>query len=41
MKAYSLYLRIKIVGSVRRGVSKSEIAHGFEVNRSTVKRYLK
>ena len=41
MKAYSLDLRIKIVESVRRGVSKSETAHRFGVNRSTVKRYLK
>jgi transposase len=42
MRAYSLDLRInKIVESVRRGVSKSETAHRFEVNHSTVKRYLK
>lgn len=30
-----------IVESVRRGVSKSETARRFGVNRSTVKRYLK
>jgi transposase len=41
MKPYSLDLRIKIVESVRRGVSKSETAHRFGVNRSTVKRYVK
>jgi transposase len=41
MKAYSLDLRIKMVESVRRGVSKSEAARRFGVNRSTVKRYLK
>jgi transposase len=39
MKAYSLDLRlIKIVKSVRKGVSKSETARSFGVNRSTVKR---
>lgn len=41
MKAYSMDLRAKIVESVRRGVSKSETAHRFGVNRSTVRRYLK
>ncbi len=41
MKAYSLDLRIKIVQSVRRGVSNSETACRFRVNRSTVGRYLK
>src|SRR5215208_3356254 len=41
MKAYSLDLRTKIVESVRRGVSKSDTARRFGVNRSTVKRYLK
>ena len=41
MKAYSLDLRTKIVESVRRGISKSETACRFGVNRSTVKRYLK
>jgi Helix-turn-helix domain len=34
-------LRIKIVECVRRGVSKSETARRFGVNRSTVGRYLK
>jgi transposase len=41
MKAYSVDLRIKIVESVRRGVSKSETACRFRVNRSTDGRYLK
>ena len=42
MKAYSIDLRTKIVHSVRRrGVSISETAHRFGVNRSTVGRYLK
>jgi transposase len=41
MKAYSLDLRSKIVESVRRGVSISETARRFGVNRSTVGRYLK
>jgi transposase len=41
MKAYSVDLRSKIVESVRRGVSKSETARRFGVNRSTVGRYLK
>jgi transposase len=41
MKAYSLDLRTKIVQSVRRGVSNSETARRFGVNRSTVGRYLK
>ena len=41
MKAYSIDLRTKIVESVRRGVSNSETAHRFGVNRSTVARYLK
>ena len=41
MKAYSIDLRTKIVNSVRRGVSKSETARRFGVNRSTVGRYLK
>lgn len=40
MKAYSLGLRIKIVESARRGISKSETARRFGVNRSTAKRYL-
>jgi transposase len=42
MRAYSLDLRKKIVQSVRRrGVSISETARRFGVNRSTVGRYLK
>jgi transposase len=41
MKAYSADLRTKIVESVRRGVTKSETARRFRVNRSTVRRYLK
>jgi transposase len=42
MKAYSIDLRTKIVDSVRRrGVSISETARRFGVNRSTVGRYLK
>ncbi len=42
MKAYSVDLRTKIVESVRRrGVSISETARGFGVDRSTVGRYLK
>ena len=41
MKAYSMDLRTKLVESVRRGVSKSETARRFGVNRSTVGRYLK
>jgi transposase len=41
MKAYSIDLRKKIVESVRIGVSKSETARRFDVNRSTVQRYIK
>jgi len=41
MKAYSIDLRKKIVESVSRGVSISETARRFGVNRSTVGRYLK
>jgi len=41
MKAYSLDLRKKIVESVRRGVSISETARRFGINRSTVGRNLK
>ena len=42
MKAYSLDLRTKLVQSVRRrGVSISETARWFGVNRSTVERYLR
>jgi transposase len=41
MKAYSLDLREKIVKSVKKGVSKSETARRFGVDRATVKRYCK
>ena len=42
MKAYSIDLHKKIVQSVRiRGVSTSETAHRFAVNRLTLGRYLK
>jgi transposase len=41
MKACSINLRTKIVESVKKGVSKSESARRFGVNRSTVNRYLK
>jgi transposase len=41
MKAYSIDLRKKIVESVRKGISKSETARRFDVNRSTVQRYIK
>jgi transposase len=41
MSAYSLDLREKIVGSVKKGVSKSETARRFGVDRATVKRYCK
>jgi len=41
MKAYSVDLRTKTVESVRRGISRSETARGFGIDRSTVKRYLK
>jgi transposase len=41
MKTYSIDLRTKIVESARRGISKSETARRFGVNRSTVNRYLK
>ena len=42
MKAYSIDLRTKIIESVRRrGVSISETARRFGVNRSTVGRYLR
>ncbi len=40
MKAYSLDLHIKIVESVRKGVSKSETARRFGANRSTVNPWL-
>ena len=41
MKAYSVDLRKKIIESVRRGISKSETARRFGVNRSTINRYIK
>jgi DNA-binding CsgD family transcriptional regulator len=41
MSAYSLYLRENIVGSVKKGVPKAEIARRFGVDRATVKRYCK
>ncbi len=41
MKAYSVDLRTKVVESVRRGISKSETARRFGIDRSTVKRYVK
>ena len=41
MKAYSVDLRIKVVEPVGRGISKSETARRFGIDRSTVNRYLK
>jgi transposase-like protein len=41
MKAYSVDLRTKVVESLRRGISKSETARRFGIDRSTVKRYVK
>jgi transposase len=41
MKAYSLDLREKIVESVKKGISKSQTAQRFGVDRATVKRYCK
>jgi transposase len=41
MSAYSLDLRGKIVESVKKGVSKSETARRFGIDRATVKRYCK
>src|SRR3954464_11223717 len=41
MRAYSVDLRKKIVESVKKGVSKSETARRFGVDRATVKRYCK
>jgi transposase len=41
MRAYSLDFREKIVKSVKKGVSKSETARRFGVDRATVKRYCK
>jgi transposase len=40
MRAYSIDLRERIVSSVQAGKSKSEVARLFDVNVSTVKRYL-
>ena len=39
MKPYSIDLRKMIAESVRKGVSKSETARRFGVDRSTVRRY--
>jgi transposase-like protein len=39
MKAYSMDLRKKIIESVKKGVSKSETARRFGVDRATLKRY--
>ena len=41
MEDYSIDLRKKIIESVRKGISKSETARRFDVNRSTVQRYIK
>jgi transposase len=41
MRAYSMDLREKIVESVKKGVSKSQTARRFGVDRATVKRYCK
>ena len=41
MNAYSEDLRNKIVGALRRGMTKSEAARTFSVSRSSVKRYAK
>jgi transposase len=41
MTAYSMDLRTKIVESVKKGVSKTETARRFGVDRATVKRYCK
>ncbi len=38
MKAYSIYLRTKIVEAVKKSVAKGETARRFGVNRSTVNR---
>ena len=40
MKAYSIDLRERIVRAVEAGKAKSEVARLFDVNVSTVKRYL-
>ena len=41
MSAYSLDLREKIVETVKKGVSKSETARRFGIDRATVKLYCK
>jgi transposase len=41
MNAYSEDLRKKIVGALRRGMTKTEAARTFGVSRSSVKRYAK
>ncbi len=41
MKAYSLYLRDKIVAAVRRGMPKAQAARTFGVGAASVKRYVK
>ncbi len=41
MNAYSEDLRNKIIGVLRRGMTKSEAARTFSVSRSSVKRYAK
>lgn len=42
MRAYSVDLRRKIVDAVRcYGLTKTEVAHTFNVSRSSVKRYVK
>ena len=41
MRAYSVNLRMKIVGAVQRGRLKTEVARIFGVRISSVKRYMK
>lgn len=41
MTAYSSDLRTKVVGSVRRGISKSETDRRFRISRCTAHHYLK
>jgi transposase len=41
MSAYSLDLTEKILQSVKKGLSKSETARRFSVDRATLKRYCK
>jgi transposase len=41
MSAYSLDIREKIVETVKKGVSKTETARRFGVDRATGKRYCK